>query len=253
VTAFRCLVALLILLPASASLGQTPEQLFREANQLYQQGKVPDARDLYEKILSSGYSSGELYYNLGNAYYKTGSLARAILNYERAMRLIGGDEDVRHNLQLANMMTTDRIEPIPKLFVWDYWQACKDAFSLRSATLFAYLFYVLVAGAAALFLLARTYALRKVALLSGGGALVAFCFCALLFASKLTDATRTDEAVLMAQIATVKNSPDPKSSDAFVLHGGSKVQLIDHLGSWSKIRLADGKVGWVEAASLEVI
>lgn len=247
------ILALILLLPARAAHAETPEQLFREANQLYQQGKVPEARDLYESILSSGYASGELYYNLGNAYYKSGSLARAILNYERAMRLMSGDDDLRHNLQLASMMTTDRIEPIPQLFIWDYWDACKDAFSLRSATLLAYLWYVLVAGAAALFLLARTYAMRKVALICGAGALLVFCFCMALFVSKLSDATRTDEAVLMVQIATVKNSPDVKSSDAFVLHGGSEVQVIDHLGTWSKIRLSDGKVGWLEATSLEVI
>jgi hypothetical protein len=89
--------------------------------------------------------------------------------------------------------------------------------------------------------------------IAGAGALVVFLFFLLVLVARIGDVTRTDEAVVMAQIVTVKNSPDPKSSDAFVLHGGVKVRLIDRVGSWSKVRLADGKVGWLEAASVEVI
>ncbi len=250
----RTIALFLVILAAAGGLrAQSPEDMLRQANQLYQQGKFSEARDAYGAILKGGYESPELLYNLGNACYKSGSVPGAILNYERARRLLPGDDDLRHNLQIANMMITDRIEPTPRLFVWDYWDAVKAFFSLTSLTLTVYLFYVLVAAMASVFFLARTYALRKVAVLAGSGSLVLFLFFLVVFIARLGDVTRTDEAVVMSPIVTVKNSPDPRSSDAFVLHGGVKVQLIDRVESWSKVRLADGKVGWLEGSAVEVI
>jgi tetratricopeptide (TPR) repeat protein len=249
----RILLLSLILAASGRLTAQTPEENLRHANQLYQQGKFSEAREAYGAILSGGYESPELLYNLGNACYKSGSVPGAILNYERARRLLPGDEDLRHNLQIANMMITDRIEPTPRLFVWDEWDSVKSFFSLPSLTLTVYLFYALVGAMVSLFFLARTYALRKVATLAGCGVFVLFLFFLVVLIARLGDVTRTDEAVVMSQIVTVKNSPDPKSSDAFVLHGGVKVQLIDRVGSWSKVRLVDGKVGWLEATAMEVI
>ena len=249
----RILLLFLISFASGRLPAGTPEENLRSANQLYQQGKFSEAREAYGAILSSGYESPELLYNLGNACYKSGSVPGAILNYERARRLLPGDDDLRHNLQIASMMITDRIEPTPRLFVWDYWDGVKGFFSLPGLTLTVYLFYALVGAMASLFFLARTYALRKIAILAGCEVFLVFLFFLVVLIARLGDVTRTDEAVVMSQIVTVKNSPDPKSSDAFVLHGGVKVQLIDRVESWSKVRLADGKVGWLEGSAVEVI
>ncbi len=243
----------LLCLAVAAGFAQSPEVVYQQANQLYQQGKVAEARDLYESIVKNGLVSGDLYYNLGNAYYKTGNVPRAILYYERALRLMPGDDDLRHNLQLANLMITDRIETTPQLFVWEYWDGLKAAVSLSLATWMAYGAYVLVIAAAAGFVLASSYRMRKSALLVGLASGVLLILLLLLFFGKLSDTTRTDQAIIQATIVTVKNSPDPKSSDAFVLHGGVKLQIIDRVGEWVKVRLADGKVGWLEASAVEVI
>jgi tetratricopeptide (TPR) repeat protein len=246
-------ILLLLSVCAGFSAAQSPDIMFQQANQLYQQGKVVEAKDLYETILHNGYVSGDLYYNLGNAYYKAGNIPRAILFYERALRLIPNDDDLRHNLQLAYLMITDRIEPAPKLFVWEYWDGLKDFFSLRAATWLLYIGFLVVNAAIATMVLARRYAVRKAALVVGVACGVVFILFVLLFVAKLSDSNRTDEAVLQSGIVTVKNSPDAKSSDAFVLHGGVKVQIIDRVGDWVKIRLADGKVGWMEVTAAEVI
>lgn len=232
---------------------QTPEQQFQSANLLYQQGKITEARDAYEAVVQSGYVSGELYFNLGNAWYRTGNIARAILNFERARKYIPGDEDLQHNLQLMNLMITDRIEPVPRLFVWDYWDGLTGAFSLRGITWLAYVLLVLTALAVAATILSRRYAVRKTAFILSMVSGALFLLSAGIFAAKWTDAARTDEAVLMAQVTSVKNSPDPKGTDAFVLHSGVKVQIVDAVAGWLKVRLADGKVGWVESSSLERI
>jgi tetratricopeptide (TPR) repeat protein len=249
----HALLLLALSLAAGDLQAQSPEQLYQKANTLYQEGKVSEARDLYESIESNGYVSGDLYYNLGNAYYRLGDLGRAILNYERAARLMPADDDLRHNLQLANLRVVDRIEPTPRLFIWDTWDSIKGMMSSQTATWAAYAFFLLLVGCAALLLLARSYPLRRAAMTGGLACLLLLVCSVLLVIEKISDDTRRDEAVVVASITTVKNSPDDKSSDAFVLHAGVKVRLIDSVNDWVKIRLADGKVGWMERGAAETI
>jgi tetratricopeptide (TPR) repeat protein len=249
----RILVIVISCAAIAVARAQTPEQLFADANQLYQQGKFPEARASYERILSSGYAAGELSYNLGNACYKEGDIPHAILNYERALRRISGDDDVRHNLQIANLMIIDKIEPTPRIFIWEYWDGVKSWFTMTGVTLVAYAWFVLFAASLAVVALARTYALRKIAFLTAAGTFVVCLFFTVVLFDKKSDLVRSDLAIVVSQIVTVKNSPDPMSSDAFVLHGGVKVQITDRFTTWMKIRLADGKVGWMDGGAAEVI
>jgi tetratricopeptide (TPR) repeat protein len=246
-------VLLSVLFGTMSLHAQSPEQVFQTANGLFQQGKVAEARDAYESLVSKGYVSGELYHNLGNAWYRTGDIARAILNFERAMRLMPNDEDLKHNLQLMNLMITDRIEPTPRLFLWEYWEVVTGVFSLNGITWLAYLFYLVTIAAAIVMVLGFRYAVRKAALIGGVVALVLLLVSTTIFIDKWSDAGRTDEAILMAPVTSVKNSPDPRSSDAFVLHSGVKVRIVDTVASWIKVRIADGKVGWVEQGVVERI
>lgn len=232
---------------------ETPEQVFDEANQAYQQGKYPEAIQKYEQILQSGLLNGELYYNLGNAYYKAGNVSKAILNYERALKWMPNDEDLQHNLQLANLMITDRIEPTPRLFIWDWWDAIKSAFSLTGITWLSYMFFVLLSSSIVLTMLAGSYRLRRVGVVSAAASLFLLCFGLIIFTGKLNALQSTDAAIVTTSIATAKNSPDAKSSDAFVLHSGVKVTITDKVNDWLKIRLADGKVGWLEEKAVERI
>ena len=233
--------------------GQSPEQLFGEGNQAYQKGDLAKATELYESIVHNGFTSSELYYNLGNAYYRQGNIARAILNYERAARLTPGDDDLRHNLQLANQMITDRIDPTPHLFVWDWWTSIKNWLPFEMITWLLFAVVTLVAGSIALVIAGRSYRMRRIALLATLIEGVVLLFVGAVFAGRYSDVHRADEAIVMATVVNVKNSPDGRSSDAFVIHAGLKVQLTDYLGGWTKVRLADGKVGWLEGKDLEVI
>jgi len=242
-----------LLLGPPAAAAQAPVEKFQQANMAYQTGRLSEARDLYESILADGYVSPELYYNLGNAYYRSGQLARAILFFERARRLTPHDEDLQHNLLLANMMITDRIEPAPRLFFWEYWDGVKGAFSITQITWLTYLAYVSVLACLTLMVLGRRYALRRAGLVSAAVVGVVWLFLIVVFVAKVRELNATDEAIVMAQIATVKNSPDEKSTDAFVLHSGVKVWITDKVSEWAKIRLADGKVGWIERSTIEVI
>lgn len=232
---------------------ETPEQFFDEANQAYRQARYTEAIQKYEQILQSGNISGELYYNLGNAYYKSGDIGKAVLNYERAAKLLGSDDDIRHNLHLANMMITDKIESVPRLFVWDWWDAIKFTFTLNGITWLGFFFFVAVNGAIIVAMIAPSYMWRRFAFFAGSASLVLMIVSTVIFAGKLNDMQNSESAIVTANITTVKNSPDRRSTDAFVLHSGIKLSVIDNVNDWVKIRLADGKVGWMEKTALEVI
>lgn len=249
----RTMVLVIILVCVPNLLAAEPTRLFEKGNQLYQQGRFAESVAAYEEIVASGYVSPELFFNLGNAYYKSGALAKAILNYERARKLAPNDEDLQHNLTLANMMITDRIETVPRLFVWDWWDALRSAVSLNSATWMTYAVYVLLIAFIMVIVLSTSYTVRRnAAILAAIGVLV-LMFSAVILAAKINEAQRDDMAIIMANIVNVKNSPDQNSTDAFVLHAGVKVTLTDKVNDWYKIRLADGKLGWVEASVFEVI
>lgn len=242
-----------VIVIGAAASGQTAEQVFAEANQLYQQGKVAEARDKYEIIAANGYVNGELYYNLGNAYYRLGDLGRAILNYERGLRLMPGDEDLRHNRQLAGLRIVDRIEQTPRLFIWEWWDRFAGAFSVDAASWTLFILFSLVCAAAAVLFLGRGYALRKWAVVAGAVSTILCLFALIILVDRAMLLGRSDEAIVVASITTLKNSPDPKSTDAFVLHAGVKVLVLDSINEWLMIRLPDGKIGWMERGAAETI
>jgi tetratricopeptide (TPR) repeat protein len=248
-----CLVCALWLLTAVVAFAQSPEQVFDQANQLYQQNKFAEARDAYESVVRNGFLSGELHYNLGNAYYKTGDVGKAILNYERALKFMPNDDDLKHNLLLADLMITDKIEATPRLFLWEYWDDIKGAFSLLTLTWICYGVFVLLISSICVVILARTYQLRRLGLFGGSVSSAVLILFIMLLIGKIGEVNRADAAIVTAKITTVKNSPDAKSSDAFVLHSGVRVTITDGVNEWVKIRLADGKVGWMEKNDAEVI
>lgn len=246
------LLAALLLL-AGGLRAQEADVNFTSANEHYRAGRYPEAVHVYEQILSNGYESPALYYNLGNAFYKSGNIPAAILNYERAARLAPGDEDILHNLALANVRIVDKIDPIPRLFLLDWWEGLLGLASASGWGVAAIVALWTAAFLLAAFRLARGPLAQRLLLVSGIGALL---FSLLGFtAGGIQGERETSEssAILFAASAAVKSAPEAQSTDLFVIHEGVKVDLLDSVGGWRKIRLADGKVGWLPMADLRVI
>jgi tetratricopeptide (TPR) repeat protein len=247
--AFVLLWSLIFGLWASLN-AQSVNQLYTSANSLYKQNQFEQAAAAYEKILAQGYRTPEVYYNLGNSYYKQGNTGKAILNFERAKKLSPEDEDIAHNLKLTQLKTADRIVPVPQLALTAAWNSFISSQSSKGWSYFAlgYIWFTLLLFAIYLFIAKK----RFVFVLGFLFFLISIVSVSLAFKQSNTE-ENSDFAILLVENVNVKSAPDINGTDLFTIHEGIKFQILDVVGSWNKIRLADGKVGWIEKNLFEKI
>lgn len=228
------------------------ESLWQQGVGAYEQGQWAEACAAWETLSGAGIVSAPLQYNLGNAYFKAGDLPRAILSWERTLKLDPSHADARFNLQFAGNLTQDRIDAVPE-FIFKAWLR-KLCYGLSSNT-WAILGLVLFAAFLAmllLFLLGPTSAGRKTGFFTGI-VLLLLCVGTVSFALwQRNEGIRADSAVVMRPVAPVKSAPS-SGTDLFVLHEGTKVRLLDDVGEWKNIALADGRQGWIRTKDIEVI
>ena len=229
------------------------EESMKQASEYYRNGEFENAIKIYKELRTEGYEGTSLYFNLANSYYRIGQLGNAVLNYERALKLSPSDEDVKHNLAFANLSTVDRIQPLPTFFLFEWWESILASLSVNGWTYWTYFFFILLTILIVIYFFAKTIFQQKLILFSGLGILAVFLIVISLLIVKINREENIIEGVVIGQSITVKTSPDIKSTDAFVIHEGLKVNLEDRLDNWVKIRLADGKVGWIENDAVEKI
>ena len=224
-----------------------------DANNAYQKNDFETAAALYQQITDAGNEGSVLYYNLGNAYYKSGNAAKAILYYERALRLDPRNEDIQHNLAFVNQKLIDKIDVLPEIFIVRWWNSLSRSFTATGWAIISIicsaLFFILLA----IMFLSKNQIIRNITV---AGTLI----CALIlvfsviFASKEKNRyVKQPEAIVMELVLNVKSSPDEKSGDLFVIHEGLKVAVTDRIGEWVEIKLPNGDKGWVKAQSVEEI
>jgi len=195
-----------------------------------------------------------LYYNLGNAYFKSGEIAPAILWYERALRLDPSDADIRYNLEYARALTQDRIDEVPEIFFEQWGHALCYLLPSNTWAVISILFFALTVALVLLFLLGSSSALRRWGFF---GAIAAFliAFLGWDFARwQRSEALRQDQAIVMRPVSSVKSSPSEGSAkDLFILHEGTRVKVLDNVSGFSQIEIADGRQGWIPGKDLEII
>lgn len=218
------------------------------AKQQYQQA-IKD----YEELLQQGISA-ELYYNLGNAYYRVDNITKAVLNYERALLLAPGDGDIRFNLQMAREKTIDKITPEPEMFFVTWYHSLVNLTSVDGWARVALVAFALAIVLALCYIFANRVLVRKFGFF-GAFAFVVIFIMSNIFAhqQKNTLLNRTG-AIVVSSAISVKSTPSKSGTDLFILHEGTKVEITDStMHDWREIKVADGKVGWVETSQLEVI
>ncbi len=224
-----------------------------DADSAYAQGHYQQAVKDYEELLKQGVSA-DLYYNLGNAYYRMDEMPRAVLNYERALLLSPGDADIRFNLQMARSKTIDKITPESEMFFFTWYRSLVNLTSVDGWARIALFSLALAIVLALLYLFASPVWLRKVGFFGAFALLVLFA-CSNFFAyAQKQSFTARSGAIIMAPAATVKSTPAKQGTDLFILHEGTRVEITDGaMRQWKRIRVADGKEGWIETSQIEVI
>lgn len=242
------LLALMAWLPSDAGAITKANADSAYARQQYQQA-IKD----YEELLHDGVSA-ELYYNLGNAYYRTDNITRAVLNYERALLLSPGDGDIRFNLQMARSKTIDKITPESEMFFVTWYHALVNIMSVDGWARTALVSFALAIVLALAYLFSARIWVRKVGFF-GGLAFIAVFILANLFAyQQRQELVNRTGAIIISSAVPVKSTPSKSGTDLFILHEGTKVEITDGtMRGWKEIRVADGKEGWIETSKIEII
>jgi len=245
------IILLFLILPVNL-MGQNQAKLdsFKLGNTYYTQENYEDAIRVWEWILNQGYESPELYYNLGNAYFKSHQITYAILNYERAKLLDPGNEDIDYNLELAQSFVVDKIEQVPGLFISEWHKGLVNLFSSNiwaTIGLISFLFMLIFLS---FFLYTQSYGIKKLSF----WLLVLWLYVSIsanFFAyHHHKQVVKPGTALVLSPSVTVESSPDESGTDLFLIHEGTKVKIKEYLGKWTRVKLSDGKEGWVQTSQL---
>lgn len=245
-----CLLALVALaLPLWGQGGSKSK-----ADALYGKEQYREAAAAYEALLKNEGEAAEIYYNLAGCYYKLDDIPHAVLNYERAFLLDPGDADIRANLALARGKTIDKVVPPSEMFFVTWWRDLTNCMSIGAWATLGITAFILMLVGLLIYMFVSRLAARKVGFYSAV-VLLAVCVIANLAAfSQHYGQTHRDTAIILAPAITVKSSPSDKSTDLFLIHEGSKVEILDGtMPEWKEVKFEEGKQGWVPASALEVI
>ncbi len=246
-------LAAMVLLVAFHAVAQDLEQTASQAAKAYNTKNYKEAITLYEKIIADGNESYALYYNLGNAYFRNNENTQAIYYYEKALKLAPNNEDIKHNIEVANSKLIDKVETVPELFYKRWWIQIINLMNIDTLAIVNIIVLTLSLLLFAVYVAVSNIMVRKISFWSG--ILLAFVFIIGITAALQRNKylSNQHDAIVFAETVNIKSSPDENSKDIFVLHEGTKVKLLDVVGGWQEIRIANGSVGWIKESDIRKI
>lgn len=249
----RILIILLLIISTGTIKAFDPQKSVKEGNDLYRKGMFSQAASKYQQVVDSGYVSADLFYNLGNAYYKANDNKRAILYYEKAKLLTPRDPELNHNLTLARAKAVDKIQNIPDLFFLEWVRNFRDQFAADSWAVFSISLFIAALVGFMPYFFTYKINLKKIGFWTGCIglflSLMSFSFASSAHNSQVKQRT----AIIFVKGVTVKSTPSETGTNLFILHEGTKVKIIDKVENWHKIKIPDGNQGWVKESDLEKI
>ncbi len=227
--------------------------LYKTANEQYRKTQYQDAVTSYTKILDGGYQSEAVYYNLGNAYFKLGDLPSALLYYEKAHKLAPGDEDINFNIYFANSKTPDKVEPAPAFFVTQWWHSIILFFSISALATLSVLAFIIGSGLLVLYLFTNIVFLKKVSFYIGVLAIISGLSFVFISNRQVHYFNDHHQAIIFSGSVNVRSGPGDQAATLFILHDGTKVNILDNNNGWIKVQLANGSEGWIEQTDIKEI
>lgn len=247
------LFAVVILIPSSVNA----QNVLEEATKAYQDENYEKAIELLENEVSlqrdKGYESSDLYYNLGNAYFRDNEVAKAILNYERALLVDPGDRDIRHNLNYARTKIEDKIVGIDPFFLQSWFDSVQNLQSSNAWAKLSVVLFLVFMISLSLFFFTNKVSVKKITFYTGIVALIFVIFANIFSFRQKNKIMQRNTAIIMAGAVSVTNSPDSSANEVFTLHSGSKVKINKTDGNWMEIEIDNGSVGWITKDKVEII
>lgn len=245
-------ILFLLILISAPIMGQN-NILFEKANEAYNVGNYPEAVSRYTEVLKNGEESAELYFNLGNAHYKLNDIAESIYNYEKALLLDPGDKTIKNNLEFANNMLIDDIKVVPKSGLSNFITNAISIFSFNGWAWIAILGLVIFSILFLLYYFSIASKWKR-AFFSFAITSIIISFISLIFAFYLKTNTQNKEfAIVFYEEVSVRNEPNLRGNELFLLHEGTKVQILNTFQEWVQLELANGSTGWMDKSSIKFL
>lgn len=229
------------------------DSLYMNANDLYQQGIYEPALEGYHEILVEGFESADLYYNIGNAAYRSNSIGHAILYYEKALKLEPAHDDAIHNLEFVSRYRLDTFDEVPMLFFGSWVKWFVQLFPEKTWSVLALLFFVIILSSLLVFLFSRQNLLKKTGFITGLVALLLFVITVSSAQSRHRDIVNPDAGIILAPSVVVRSSPSESGTELFVLHEGTEIEMKEEISGWQNIKVPDGREGWILSDNFESI
>ncbi len=248
------LILIMIVFLFSASVYSfEPKSEFKKANDLFNDGKYDKAAETYNSLIDSGFKESDIYFNLGNSYFRLEKIPLAILCYERARRLNPGDADINFNLKLANLRIIDKFEPIPKLFFVEWYeQAVRLLYSGNWSIVLIVSTWLFFISLVFLFY-SQITSVRKIVLITTLLSLFVMLISSFFGYKAYIYENDVNQGIIFNPSVYVKSAPDPGSTDLFILHEGTKIAVTESIDNWIQITVENGDIGWIQKTEIEVI
>lgn len=233
--------------------GQTETELelaFQKGNEAFTNQEFEKAAAIYEQIVAKKQSSFEVYYNLGNAYFRLNEIPKSILNYERALQIKPHHSDVQYNLKLANQRTIDQISKTPPFFLIQWWINWRGLFSSTIWSILTIVFAFVACAGIAIWQLGESRKTKKNGFILGFICLALSIILGCTSWQRFSYEQNSNMAIVFIKEYPLKSGADDSSPNIILLHEGTKVELLDKIGLWHKVRLPNGEQGWLPVEGL---
>jgi tetratricopeptide (TPR) repeat protein len=249
----RLVFALLFLFQLTSLLAGEAETLFADGNKAYKEKAYDKAIATYEELISQGFKSADLEYNLGNAWYRQGSVGQAVLHFERALVLDAKHEQALKNLEFLRSKINAEIEPLPDFFVIRWWRSARMALDASTMGYLAMLLWWAGFVGLAVWAMGKTREHKKWGLISGLILLIASVLPFALSMSRVMYQDNTGQAILIQKTAILRTGPNDGSQEVETIAEGTKLKELTKLEGWWQVSLENGEIGWLPESALERI
>jgi tetratricopeptide (TPR) repeat protein len=246
-------ILIALVLPLLSFGSDNTQALFEKGNAYYAKSQYKEAMATYQQILDAGYQSATVYFNMGNAGYKNGDIPTALLYYEKAHKLSPGNDDINFNIRLANSKITDKIDEVPEFFLSKWWKGFIFSFSADALAIISVVLVLVASVMLILYFFANSVSVKKSSFYASITIFFLGFITIFIAGSQVSYFDAHKQAIIFSGSVNVKSGPGEQLGTLFILHDGTKVNVLDNSNGWMKIKLANGNEGWIKLSAAKEI